>query len=52
MASVIASYRDLLYWGVPTGIDFLARTAATAVVVFGIGYAVFARYSHRFSEEI
>jgi ABC-type polysaccharide/polyol phosphate export permease len=52
MASIIASYRDLLYWGVPSGLDFLARTAVTALVVLVVGYAVFARYSHRFSEEI
>jgi ABC-type polysaccharide/polyol phosphate export permease len=52
MASIIASYRDLLYWGVPSGVDFLLRTAATALVVLIIGYVVFARYSHRFSEEV
>ena len=52
MASIIASYRELLYWGVPTGLDFLLRTAATALVVLIIGYTVFTRYSHRFSEEI
>jgi len=52
MASIIASYRDLLYWGVPTGLDFLLRTAATALVSLVTGYAVFTRYSHRFSEEV
>ena len=52
MASVIASYRDLLYWGVPTGLDFLLRTAVTALVVLIVGYLVFLRYSHRFSEEV
>jgi ABC-type polysaccharide/polyol phosphate export permease len=52
MASVIASYRDLLYWGVPSGLDFLLRTAVTSLAVLIIGYAVFTRYSHRFSEEI
>jgi lipopolysaccharide transport system permease protein len=52
MASIIASYRDLLYWGVPTGLDFLVRTAVTALIVFIVGYLVFARYSHRFAEEV
>jgi ABC-type polysaccharide/polyol phosphate export permease len=51
MASIVASYRDLLYRGVPTGLDFLLRTAVTAVVVFIIGYAFFQRHSHRFGEE-
>jgi lipopolysaccharide transport system permease protein len=52
MASIIASYRDLLYWGAPTGLDFLLRTAATAVIVLVVGYLVFLRYSPRFGEEV
>lgn len=52
MASVIASYRDLLYWGTYTGLDFLLRTALTSVIVLGIGYLVFLRYSPRFGEEV
>lgn len=52
MASIIASYRDLLYWGAPTGLDFLLRTALTSLVVLVVGYAVFVRYSPRFSEEV
>jgi len=52
MASLIASYRDLLYWGAPTGLDFLLRTAATALIVFVVGYLVFLRYSSRFGEEV
>jgi ABC-type polysaccharide/polyol phosphate export permease len=52
MASIIASYRDLLYWGVPTGLDFLLRTALTALIVLIVGYVVFSRYCHRFSEEV
>ena len=52
MASLIASYRDLLYWGTYTGLDFLLRTALTALIVFGVGYAVFLRYSPRFGEEV
>jgi lipopolysaccharide transport system permease protein len=52
MASIIASYQDLLYWGVPTGLDFLARTAVTALVVLVIGYLVFQHYGPRFGEEL
>jgi homopolymeric O-antigen transport system permease protein len=52
MASLIASYQDMLYWGVPTGLDFLARTAVTALIVLVVGYLVFQHYSSRFGEEI
>ena len=52
MASIIASYRDLLYWGTPTGLDFLLRTAVTALAVLVVGYLVFLRHSSRFGEEV
>lgn len=52
MASIIASYRDLLYWGAPTGLDFLLRTAVTSLIVLVVGYLVFLRYSPRFGEEV
>ncbi len=52
MASIIASYRDLLYWGQPTGLDFLVRTAITALIVLVVGYLVFMRYSPRFGESV
>jgi lipopolysaccharide transport system permease protein len=52
MASIVASYRDLLYWGEPTGLDFLLRTAVTALLVFAVGYWMFLRYSPRFGEEV
>ena len=52
MASIIASYQDMLYWGVPTGLDFLVRTAVTALVVLVVGYLVFQHYCPRFGEEI
>jgi ABC-type polysaccharide/polyol phosphate export permease len=52
MASIIASYRDLLYWGAPTGLDFLLRTAVTALIVLFLGYWIFLRYSPRFGEEV
>jgi len=52
MASIVASYRDLLYRGAPTGLDFFLRTAATALIVLVAGYLVFLRYSPRFGEEV
>ena len=52
MASIIASYRDLLYWGTPTGLDFLLRTALTSVGILVVGYLIFVRYSPRFGEEL
>jgi len=52
MASIIASYRDLLYWGAPTGWDFLLRTAVTSLFVLIVGYIVFLRYSPRFGEDV
>lgn len=52
MASLIATYRDLLYWSSRTNLDFLLRTAVTSFVVLGIGYWFFLRYSFRFGEEV
>lgn len=52
MASLIATYRDLLYWGYRTNLDFFLRTAVTSLVVLVIGYGFFLRYSHRFGEEV
>ncbi|HJW83401.1 MAG TPA: ABC transporter permease [Anaerolineae bacterium] len=52
MASIISSYRDVLYWGRFIGPDFFLRTAVTAVGVLVIGYAVFDRYARRFAEEV
>ncbi|RME30743.1 MAG: ABC transporter permease [Thermoflexia bacterium] len=52
MASVISSYRDLLYWGTSTAWDFLVRTAVTALGVLVVGYLVFLHYSPRFGEEV
>jgi ABC-type polysaccharide/polyol phosphate export permease len=52
MASIIASYRDLLYYGQPTGLDFLFRTTLTVVLVLIVGYGVFVHYSGRFGEEV
>ena len=52
MASLIAAYRDLLYWGYRTNLDFFLRTAVTSLVVLVVGYGFFLRYSHRFGEEV
>jgi ABC-type polysaccharide/polyol phosphate export permease len=52
MASLVATYRDVLYWGRPIGLDFLARTAVTSLAVLLIGYWIFLRYSKVFGEEV
>ena len=52
MASIVSSYRDVLYYGRTIGADFFLRTVVTVVVVLVIGYAVFDRYSRRFAEEV
>jgi lipopolysaccharide transport system permease protein len=52
MASIIASYRDILYWGMPSGLDFLLRTALTSLIILIVGYLIFLHYSTRFSEEV
>jgi lipopolysaccharide transport system permease protein len=52
MASFVAAYRDLLYWGYRTNLDFFLRTAATSLIVLAIGYWFFLRFSRRFGEEV
>jgi lipopolysaccharide transport system permease protein len=52
MASLINTYRDLLYWGYRTDMDFFLRTAATAVLFLLFGYWFFVRFSGRFGEEV
>jgi lipopolysaccharide transport system permease protein len=52
MASIITSYRDVIYWGVRPGIDFFLRTAATAFLFLVVGYLIFLRFSPVFGEEI
>ena len=52
MASIIASYRDILYWGSRPGIDFFLRTAATAAAFLVIGYLIFHHFSPVFGEEV
>jgi ABC-type polysaccharide/polyol phosphate export permease len=52
MASLIATYRVILYTGAPPALDFLLRTALTAGVTLVVGWLVFNRYSWRFAEEL
>jgi ABC-type polysaccharide/polyol phosphate export permease len=50
MASLIASYRVILYNGAPPAFDFLLRTVATSLVVLALGYLFFRRASRSFGE--
>ncbi len=52
MASIIATYRDILFYGRAIGPDFFLRTAVTAVIVLLLGFAMFHRLSGRFAEEV
>ena len=52
LISLINIYRDLLYWGYRTNLDFFLRTTLTALVVLVLGYWFFVRYSDRFGEEL
>ncbi|MCB0083620.1 MAG: ABC transporter permease [Caldilineaceae bacterium] len=52
MASLINAYRDILYWGYRTDLDFLVRTLITSLVILIFGYWFFQRYSGRFGEEL
>jgi len=52
MASIIATYRDLLYYGRPIGWDFFLRTTITVSIVLLFGFFVFNRLKGRFAEEV
>ncbi len=52
MASLVAAYRDLLYWGRLTDLAFLLRTGVTISIVLVAGYLFFLHYSDRFAEEL
>ena len=58
MASLIASYRSVIYGSYtggppgPPGVDFLFRTAVTALAFLLLGYLFFSRRSHKFGEEL
>jgi len=52
MASIIASYRDTMFYGARPALDFFLRSAATAVVILVLGYVIFHRFSSSFAEEL
>ena len=52
LASIIAAYRDILYYGTMSNLDFFSRTAVTALVVLVLGYLFFIRSSRSFSESL
>ncbi len=58
MASLIASYRSVLYGSIqggppgPPAFDFFLRTTVTSFAVLVFGYWVFARYRATFGEEV
>ena len=50
MASLIASYRVILYNGAPPDLGFLLRTVVTAIACFVLGYLFFLHNSKNFGE--
>lgn len=52
MASLINTYRDLLYLGTYTELDFFLRTAVTSIAMLVLGYWIFVRLSPTFGEEV
>ncbi len=52
MASLVSTYRVILYNGARPAPDFFLRTFVTCAVTLVIGYSIFARRSPTFAEEI
>ena len=52
MASIIASYRDVLYYGRPIGWDFFLRTIITSLLTLVLGFFVFNHLKGRFAEDV
>lgn len=52
IGSLIASYRDILYWTVPPGLDFVARTAVESFALLLLGYLFFHRLAPTFGEDV
>lgn len=52
MASLIASYRVILYHGARPAWDFFLRTVITSLLTLVVGYWVFLRYRKTFAEEV
>jgi ABC-type polysaccharide/polyol phosphate export permease len=52
MASLIATYRVILYDGAPPAWDFFLRTVATSGIILIVGYWFFLRHRKTFAEEV
>ena len=52
MASIISTYRVILLYDAAPAWDFLARTMATSVAVFLLGYWYFLKHAPTFGEEV
>ena len=52
IGSLIASYRDILYWTTPPGLDFVARTAVESAIILVLGYLFFSRLAPTFGEDV
>lgn len=52
MASIIATYRSLIYYGGPPALDFFSRTIVTALAILVVGYLFFTHYAPVFGEEV
>ncbi len=52
MASIINTYQDILYYGTLTAVDFLSRTAVTAILILIFGYWFFRHHSGKFGEVV
>lgn len=52
MASIIAAYRDSIYFARPIDDLFLLRTGLTALIFLVMGFWFFHRYNWRFGEEL
>jgi len=52
MASIISTYRVILYHGASPAADFFLRTFVTALATLVAGYLIFVRFSKVFAEEV
>ena len=52
MASLIATYRVILYHGARPAPDFFLRTFVTSLATLVVGYLIFLRHSRVFAEEV
>jgi ABC-type polysaccharide/polyol phosphate export permease len=52
MASLVSTYRVILYQGASPAADFFFRTFVTSAVTLVLGYLIFVRYSKVLAEEV